>query len=106
LHIPKKWRFGVQLIASLIITPIGDAAIDAVIAWLPPQPIEPSIALNKTPDSKVIDHPPRNHRYFINFNEDPRLTDNSLAPLQHGGIGDDEGFDGCDGVLVLGIDRP
>jgi hypothetical protein len=28
-----------------------------------------------------------------------------LTPLQHGGINDDEGFYGDDGVLVLGIDQ-
>jgi hypothetical protein len=39
------------------------------------------------------------------FNNDRRLTFNSLTLLQPSGGGDDEGFYQRDGVLVLGIDR-
>jgi hypothetical protein len=71
---------------------------------LPPQPIEPQTPQNldhlQQKPQPQSDRKPS--RQLINFNSDQRLTINSLTPLQQGEIGDDEGFYGCGGILVLG----
>jgi hypothetical protein len=71
-----------------------------------PKPLKTSIAFAKTHDPKAINSHPWHRRRIINFNSDRSLTANSLTPLPQGGIGDDGGFYGCGGILVLGIDLP
>jgi hypothetical protein len=79
---------------------IAFGSSEAIDPQTPQNPDQPQ----QNPDSKAINNLPRHHKQIINFKDDRRLTTNSLTSLQNCEIGDDEGFYGCDGILVLGVD--